>query len=51
MFLVVCEMSQFSVIFLYLSINVWLVDEDNYSMEDDPNQLIGEEHDEDKDMK
>ena len=25
--------------------------EDNYSMEDDPNQLIGEEHDEDKDMK
>ena len=34
-----------------MSINVWLVDEDNYSMEDDPNQLIGEAHDEDEDMK
>ena len=34
-----------------MSINVWLVDEDNYSMEDGPNQLIGEAHDEDEDMK
>ena len=34
-----------------MSINVGLVDEDNYSMEDDPNQLIGEAHDEDEDIK
>ena len=34
-----------------MSINIWLADEDNYSMEDDPNQLIGEAHDEDEDMK
>ena len=32
-------------------INTWLVDEDNYSMEDDLNQLVGESDDEDEDMK